>query len=96
MEMEKMEEEGLHKLSTNLFLPIIAVVAVLVVSNCLTGKGGNTKSDDFWKKSKLPSTSPPLIFGKSYCNFFVMDMVVYMQGGMMARWYEMHACDLQR
>ena len=31
MEMEKMEEEGLHELSTHLFLPIIAVVAVLQV-----------------------------------------------------------------
>ena len=96
MEMEKMEEEGLHKLSTNLFLPIIAVVAVLVVSNCLTGKGGNTKSDEFLEKFQTAFDLPPLIFGKSYCNFFVMDMVVYMQGGMMARWYEMHACDLQR
>ena len=32
MKMEKMEEEGLHKLSTHLFLPIIAAVAVLQVT----------------------------------------------------------------
>ena len=85
MEMEKMEEEGLHKLSTNLFLPIIAVVAVLVVSNCLTGKGGNTKSDEFLEKFQTAFDPPHLIFGKLCCKFFIMDMVAYMQGGMRAR-----------
>ena len=75
MEMEKMEEGGLHKFSTNLFLPIIAVVAVLVVSNCLTGKGGNTKSDEFLEKFQTAFDLPPLIFGKSYCNFFFNFML---------------------
>ena len=33
---------------------------------------------NFLKKFKRPS-SPPLIFGKSYCNFFMTDMVAYMR-----------------
>ena len=39
---------------------------------------------NFWKNSKRPLT-PPLIFGKLCCKFFIMDMVAYMQGGMRAR-----------
>ena len=38
----------------------------------------------FWKNSKQPLT-PPLIFGKLCCKFFIMDMVAYLQGGMRAR-----------
>ena len=37
------------------------------------------------KNSKRPSTSSPLIFGKSYCKLFMMDMAAYMRGGMMTR-----------
>ena len=37
----------------------------------------------FRKNSKQPST--PLIFGKLCCNFLIMDMVQYMQGGTRAR-----------
>ena len=39
-------------------------------------KGGATKSDEFSKK--IQTAFPPiLIFGKLYCNFFIMDMVAY-------------------
>ena len=34
---------------------------------------------NFRKNSKRPLT-PPLIFGKFCCKFFIMDMVAYMQG----------------
>ena len=47
------------------------------------------------KNSKGPLT-PPLIFGKLCCKFFMTDMVAYMQGGMMTRQYQMHAHDFQR
>ena len=46
---------------------------------------------NFWNDSKRPLTPPPLIFRKSCCKFLIMDMVAYMQGGMKARQYEMHA-----
>ena len=39
---------------------------------------------NFRKNSKQPS-SPPLILGKLYRNFFVMDMDAQLQGGMRAR-----------
>ena len=35
---------------------------------------------NFWKNSKRPLT-PLLIFGKLYSNFFKMDMVAFVQGG---------------
>ena len=35
---------------------------------------------NFRKNSKRPST-PPLIFGKLCCKFFIMDMVAFMRGG---------------
>ena len=38
---------------------------------------------NFRKNSKRPST--PLIFGKLCCNFLIMDMAQYMQGGTRAR-----------
>ena len=41
---------------------------------------GLPKRMNFRKNSKRPLTIP-LIFGKLYCNFFVMDMVAFMQGG---------------
>ena len=41
-----------------------------------------TKSDEFLKNSKRPlPRPPPLIFGKLCCNFFTMDLVAFMQGG---------------
>ena len=39
-----------------------------------------TKSDDFLEKFQN-AFEPPLIFGRLCCNFFVMDMVEYMQVG---------------
>ena len=39
---------------------------------------------NFWKISKQPLTLL-LIFGKLYCNFSIMNMVAYMQGGMRDR-----------
>ena len=41
------------------------------------GKGKYTKSMIFWKNSKRPSTTPPLIFGKLYCKLFMTDVVAY-------------------
>ena len=35
----------------------------------------------FLKNSKRHLTPRPLIFGKLYCNFFIMNMVAFMQGG---------------
>ena len=53
-----------------------------IFSNIGKGKGCATKSDEFRKNPKWPST-PPLIFRKSYRKFFIM--VAHMQGGMRAR-----------
>ena len=39
---------------------------------------GGAKSDEFSEEFR---TTPPLIFGKLCCNFFIMDMVALMQGG---------------
>ena len=50
---------------------------------CL-GKDPATKSDEFLGKFQT-AVDLPLIFGKLCCNFFIMDMVAYMQGGMKAR-----------
>ena len=44
------------------------------------GKDPATKSDEFLEKFQT-HFDPPLIFGKSYRKFFVMDMVAFMQGG---------------
>ena len=40
-----------------------------------------------WIFGKIPNGlwTPPLICGKLCCNFFMIDMVAYMQGDMMAR-----------
>ena len=35
----------------------------------------------FLKNSKRHLTPRPLIFGKLYCKFFIMNMVAFMQGG---------------
>ena len=45
------------------------------------GKSPATKSDDFLEKFQTALDPPPLIFGKLCCNFFIMDMVAFMQGG---------------
>ena len=44
------------------------------------GKDAATKSDDILEKFQM-AFDPPLIFGKLYCNFFIMDMVAFIQGG---------------
>ena len=36
---------------------------------------------NFLKNSKRHLTPRPLIFGKLYCKFFIMNMVAFMQGG---------------
>ena len=40
-----------------------------------------------WIFGKIPKSlrSPPLVFVKLCCNFFMTDMVAFMRGGMMAR-----------
>ena len=58
------------------------------------GKGGCTNLDEFSGKFQTAFDLPPLIFGKLYCNFFMIDMVAFMQGSMMARQYKSHAHDL--
>ena len=45
------------------------------------GKDPVAKSDDFLEKIQTAFDPPPLIFGKLYCNLFIMDMVAFMQGG---------------
>ena len=45
------------------------------------GKDPATKSGDFLEQFQTAFGPPPLIFGKLFCNFFVMDMVAFMQGG---------------
>ena len=47
------------------------------------GKGGATKSNEF--SEKIQTAFEPPHFGKLECNFFIMDTVAYMQGGMRAR-----------
>ena len=46
------------------------------------------------KTNKRPLTLPPFFLGKLYCK--LIDMVAYVQGAVMARYYEMHAHDFQR
>ena len=55
-----------------------------IITGLVLGKDPATKSDDFLEKFQT-AFDPPLIFGKLYCKFFVMDMIAYMQGGMRAR-----------
>ena len=50
------------------------------------GKDGCTKSDYFSEKFQTAFEPQPLIFGKLYCKFFIMDMVTYIY----ARRYEGH------
>ena len=47
------------------------------------GKRGCTKSDEFLEKFQMAFDTPPPHFWK-----IITDMVAYMQGGMMARYYE--------
>ena len=48
----------------------------------LLGKDPATKSDEFSEKFQTAFDPPsPLIFGKLYCIFFIMDMVAFMEGG---------------
>ena len=44
------------------------------------GKDPATTLDDFLEIFQT-AFDPPLIFGKLYCKFFIMDMVTFMQGG---------------
>ena len=48
------------------------------VNICFKGKDPTTKLDEFLEKFQM-AFDPPLIFGKLCCNFFIMDMVAYMQ-----------------
>ena len=58
---------------------------IMYLVNCTNdklGTDGATKSDEFSKKFQTAfDPPPPLIFGKLYCNFFLMNMVAFMQGG---------------
>ena len=51
------------------------------------GNGGATKLDEFSEKFQTAFDPPPLIFGKLYCKFFIMDMFVCFQVGMRATGY---------
>ena len=48
------------------------------------GKVTATKSDESLEKFQTAFDLNPLIFGISYCKFFMTDMVAYMRGDMMA------------
>ena len=50
---------------------------------------------NFQKSSKRPLTPPHFIL-EIHVAIFMIDMVGYMRGGMMARLYEMHVHDFQR
>ena len=41
------------------------------------GKDAATKSDEFLEKLQTAFDPPPLIFGKLYCKFLIMDMVAF-------------------
>ena len=64
----------------------------------LKGTGHATKSDEFSEKfqTAFDPPHPHPHFWKIMLQFFIMDMVEHMQGGMMARYYEMHAHDFQK
>ena len=49
------------------------------------GKDGATKSDDFLEKFQTAFGPPPPHFRKIMLQFFMMDMMEYMQGGTRAR-----------
>ena len=49
------------------------------------GNGGATKLDEFSEKFQTAFDPLPLIFGKLYCKFFIMDMIANMQRAMRAR-----------
>ena len=51
----------------------------------LLAKGPATKSDEFSKKFQTAFDPPPPHFRKLCRKFFMIDMVAYMRGGMMAR-----------
>ena len=74
------------KLASNFFTVIFKGEMTFRYLTHELGKGRATKSDDFSEKFPTAIDSPPpLIFRKLNCNFFVMDMVEYMQVGMRAR-----------
>ena len=58
------------------------------------GKGSYAKLDEFSEKFQTAFDPPP--FWKFMLQIFMIDMVAYMRGGMMAREYEMHAHDFKR
>ena len=46
------------------------------------GKDPATNSNECLEKFQTAfDRPPPLIFGQLFCNFFIMDMVTFMQGG---------------
>ena len=49
------------------------------------GKGPATKSDEFSEKNPNDLRSPPPHFRKILLQIFMINMVAYMRGGMMAR-----------
>ena len=51
--------------------------------SCLR-KGPATKSDEFLEKFQTAIDPHPFIFGKLCCKLFIMDMVAYMRGDIMA------------
>ena len=60
------------------------------------GRARLPKRMNFWKNSKRPLNPPPSFLENYIAIFFIIDMVAYMQGGMRARQYGMHAHDFQR
>ena len=56
-----------------------------ILGRCFLGKGPGTKSDEFSGNSKQPSNLTPSFSENYVANFFMTDMVEYIQGGMMAR-----------
>ena len=70
-----------HKLTPS-FLTFVTMFMVVV----------RDKTDEFWEKFQM-AFDPPPHFRKIILQFFMIDMVAFMQGGMMARSHEMHTHD---
>ena len=60
---------------------IVQLMLMLKKEIHMERKGGATKSADFLEKFQTAFDPLPLIFGKLYCKFFIMDMVIFMQRG---------------
>ena len=62
----------------SLVMQLVEVLSKTLSSNL--GKGGATNSDEFLEKFQTAFDPPPPHFWKIILQFFIMDMVAFMQG----------------